>query len=56
MYLNEEERKEEKKEHKKSLVDMTAKEKRLLEKEKIQGMGFQKKWNIFSCITSGFPF
>ena len=34
MYLNEEDRKEEKKEHKKSLVDMTAKEKRLLEKEK----------------------
>ena len=55
MYLNEEDRKEEKKEHKKSLVDMTAKEKRLLEKEKLQGMGFKKKMEYFFMYYKWVP-
>ena len=55
MYLNEEDRKEETKEHKKSLVDMTAKEKRLLEKEKLQGMGFKKKMEYFFMYYKWVP-
>lgn len=57
MYLQDEDFKEDRKEHqkKKSLVDMTRKEKRLLEKEKIQGMGFQKKMEYFFMYYKWVP-
>lgn len=57
MYLQDEDFKEDQKEHKKkkSLVDMTRKEKRLLEKEKIQGMGFQKKMEYFFMYYKWVP-
>lgn len=57
MYLQDEDFKEEQKEHgkAKSLVDMTRKERRLLEKEKIKGMGFKKKMEYFFMYYKWVP-